>query len=489
YEQTVELPEALVTDAAILEGVVGRVEDVTPCAGHDERHLATIAYPCAAFDAQFPALLNLVFGNASLLAGTRLVDVDLPAAVLSQFQGPNHGATGLRALLGVHGRALLATALKPRGRDARELAALAGAFARGGGDIVKDDQNLADDFETFKRRALRCRDAVADANAASGRNCLYLPHASARYDDLERCFEFAAASGIPGLLVCPMIVGLETLRTLAARYPLVVMAHPALTSVAGGTAARGLAPPLLWGTLFRLAGADIAIFPHPGGRFPFTADDGAATAAALRAPLGELAAALPAPAGGMTLERVPELCATYGVDAVHLVGGALFGLDNDIAVATRRFLDAIRAASDERLVPPQPLPAPARGYHLAAGADFNWAGRESSPYKHAEDAAFRGVRRVELVGRFGEPTRTDLRYFEVEPGGYSSFEQHVHGHIVIAGRGRGVLVQGGERRALEVNDVAFIAPLEAHQLRNESDQPFGFFCIVDRRRDRPLPAG
>ncbi|MEQ8663932.1 MAG: RuBisCO large subunit C-terminal-like domain-containing protein, partial [Gammaproteobacteria bacterium] len=350
YEQTVELPAALVTDAAILERVVGRVEDVTPCAGYNDRHLATIAYPCAALDAQFPALLNLVFGNASLLGGTRLVDVNLPEAVLARFAGPRHGGVGLRALLGVYDRPLLATALKPRGRDATALAALAGGFARGGGDIVKDDQNLADDFETFKQRALRCRDAVAEANAASGRNCLYLPHASARFDDLERCFEFAAASGIPGLLVCPMIVGLETLRELSARYPLVIMAHPALSGVAGGTAAHGLAPALLWGTLFRLAGADIAIFPHPGGRFPFTTQDGTDIAAALAAPLGTLARALPAPAGGMSIERVPELCATYGADAVHLVGGALFALDADVSIATRRFLDAIRAAQGERLV-------------------------------------------------------------------------------------------------------------------------------------------
>lgn len=486
YEQTVELPEALVTERAILDGVVGRVESITRLGDDDRRHLATIAYPLGGVDPQFPALLNLLFGNASLLSGTRLVDIQLPDVLLEQFAGPRYGAVGLRALTGVHDRPLLATALKPRGRDDASLAALAGAFARGGGDIVKDDQNLADDFESFKRRALAAQDAVEEANAATGRRCLYLPHASARFADLERCFEFAAARGMAGVLVCPMITGLETLRDLAARYPLAVMAHPALTSVEGRDASRGLAPGVLWGTLFRLAGADVSIFPHPGGRFPFSHADGQAIAAALRAPLGRLAAALPAPAGGMNLERVPELCAAYGNDAVLLVGGALFGLDADVTVATRRFLDAMRAVTGERLAAPAAPGAPARGYHLAAGADFNWAGRESSPYKDAADLAFRGVRRVELVGKHGEPSRTDLRYFEVEPGGYSSLERHVHGHIVIGARGSGVLVQGGARHPLAVNDVAWIAPLEAHQLLNESAQPFGFFCIVDHRRDRPM---
>ncbi len=43
YEQTVELPQALVTDPAILEGVVGQVESVTPVGG---RHLARVIAYC-----------------------------------------------------------------------------------------------------------------------------------------------------------------------------------------------------------------------------------------------------------------------------------------------------------------------------------------------------------------------------------------------------------------------------------------------------------
>ena len=101
------------------------------------------------------------------------------------------------------------------------------------------------------------------------------------------------------------------------------------------------------------------------------------------------------------------------------------------------------------------------------------------------DLAFKGVRRVELVGKFAERSPTDLRYFEIEPGGYSSLEKHLHAHIVIGARGRGVLVLGERRETLAPMDVACIGPLETHQLRNESSEPFGFFCIVDHDRDRP----
>ena len=60
----------------------------------------------------------------------------------------------------------------------------------------------------------------------------------------------------------------------------------------------------------------------------------------------------------------------------------------------------------------------------------------------------------------------------------------MHTHIVIGARGRGVLVLGSRRETLAPMDVACIGPLEAHQLRNESSEPFGFFCIVDHDRDR-----
>ena len=62
----------------------------------------------------------------------------------------------------------------------------------------------------------------------------------------------------------------------------------------------------------------------------------------------------------------------------------------------------------------------------------------------------------------------------------------LHSHIVIGARDRGVLVLGTRRETLSPMDVACIGPLEVHQLRNESSEPFGFFCIVDHDRDRPM---
>ena len=492
-EQTVEVPQALAEAAGLPPGVVGEIERIDRGAAGAAR--AVLSYDPAVVEAGgVPALVNLVFGNVSMMPGVRLVDLAFPDRVLATFDGPRHGVAGVRALTGVYGRQLLATALKPRGVPVARLVEMAGAFARGGGDVIKDDQNLIDGFEAFKDRVRRCADAVDDANQRTGRRCLYFPHVTGPLPSLARRFEYVARLGLPGVLACPFIAGLGTARSLARDHDLMLMAHPTFSGGHFVSRREGIEHGLLFGTLLRIAGADVAVFPNTGGRFEFGRKDCASIAARLRAPLGRLPPAWPCPAGGMGFGQLPGMCADYGPDAVLLIGGALIGHGEDLEASTRSFLDIIRANSAERLEPPRLLPGPPADAGaprvLAHRPGFEWNGRPSSAYKDArdlaEDLAFKGVRRVELVGRFGEPTRTDLRYFEIEPGGYSSLEKHLHTHIVIGARGRGVLVLGGRRETLAPMDVACIGPLEAHQLRNESSEPFGFFCIVDHDRDRPV---
>ena len=492
-EQTVEVPQSLVDAAGLPPGVVGEVEGIDVGAGGTAR--ARLSYDAAVVEAGgVPALVNLVFGNVSMMPGVRLVDLSFPDHVLAGFDGPRHGVGGVRALTGVHGRPLLATALKPRGVPVSRLVEMAGAFARGGGDIVKDDQNLIDGFEAFKDRVKRCADAVDDANQRTARHCLYLPYVTGPLPALSRRFEYVARLGLPGVLASPFIAGLGIARSLARDHDLVLMAHPTFAGSHFASREHGIEPGLLFGTLLRIAGADIAVFPNTGGRFAFDRDECEGIAERLRAPLGRLLPAWPCPAGGMTFEQLPGMCADFGPDAVLLIGGALIGHGDDLEASTRAFLDVIRAEFEERLDPPQPLREPPLDAQaprvLKHRPGFEWIGRPSSAYKDArnlaEDLAFKGVRRVELVGKFGERSRTDLRYFEIEPGGHSSLERHVHTHIVIGARGRGVLVLGSRRETLAPMDVACVGPLEAHQLRNESSEPFGFFCIVDHDRDRPM---
>ncbi|MEW5746751.1 MAG: cupin domain-containing protein [Nitrospirota bacterium] len=115
-----------------------------------------------------------------------------------------------------------------------------------------------------------------------------------------------------------------------------------------------------------------------------------------------------------------------------------------------------------------------------------WSGVKTERYKQ-KDGGWSSIVRKVLVGNKGEATKFHLRYFEIAPGGYSSLEQHRHAHVVIGVRGKGKVRMGKRLYAIGHLDTVYIGPDTVHQLTNPYDEPFGFFCIVDARRDRPRP--
>jgi ribulose-bisphosphate carboxylase large chain len=118
--------------------------------------------------------------------------------------------------------------------------------------------------------------------------------------------------------------------------------------------------------------------------------------------------------------------------------------------------------------------------------DYSWSGVLTERYK-AEDGTWSDVLRRTLVGGKGEQTRFHLRYFEVSPGGQTSLECHRHEHVVVCVRGRGRCRVGRKTYEIGFLDTLYIPPDVPHQLLNPYGEPFGFFCLVDARRDRPRP--
>jgi mannose-6-phosphate isomerase-like protein (cupin superfamily) len=117
---------------------------------------------------------------------------------------------------------------------------------------------------------------------------------------------------------------------------------------------------------------------------------------------------------------------------------------------------------------------------------FRWTGVEVRPYK-AEKARFKDVARQTLLGEGPDEAALSFitRYFEVQPGGYSSLELHQHPHSVVVVRGTGQVVLGNETYDIAPFDCVYVAPGATHQFRATGREPLGFLCIVDRVRDRP----
>lgn len=343
-EQTIEFPADLIADDDIRRHLIGRVESLEAAGG--SRVLARISYAVETTGFELPQLLNVCFGNCSLLPGVRLVSIDLPDRMLARFRGPRFGTAGVRRQLGVIQRPLLATALKPMGLSSSALAGMAHTLVRAGIDLVKDDHGLANQpFARYAERVRACAAAVQEANEMSGAHALYLPSVNAPADEVMTRAHLAKEAGAGGLLVLPGFAGLDTMRRLAADDDLAlpIMAHPAFLGSYAVSEESGIDYGLVFGTFARLAGADISIFPSYGGRFTFSEAACRSIATHCRVPLPGIAPILPAPAGGMTVDRAAELTAFYGSDTVLLIGGALHR--GDPFENARRMRAAVEATS------------------------------------------------------------------------------------------------------------------------------------------------
>jgi quercetin dioxygenase-like cupin family protein len=122
----------------------------------------------------------------------------------------------------------------------------------------------------------------------------------------------------------------------------------------------------------------------------------------------------------------------------------------------------------------------ARRRHLGG---FRCEGVAVEAYK-AADEPFRDVTRQVLFGA-DDGGRSELRYFEVAAGGWTTLERHDHVHQVLVLRGRGRARVGDRLLDLAPLDALSIPARAWHQLRAAADEPLGFLCLVDRDRDRP----
>lgn len=338
-EQSVEMPLDAIGDTRVVAEIVGRVEGIEQ-RGADVFEVR-VGLASATIGADAGQLLNMLFGNTSLHDNVVLEGVEVPPDIARGFGGPRHGIADLRRRVGAAGRALTCTALKPQGLAPDQLAELAASFARGGIDFVKDDHGLADQaYSRFADRVPACARAVRRASDAAGSATRYVPSLSGDLQMMRAQIRIARAAGIDTVMVAPMLAGFATVQALVREFPeTAFFAHPSM-----GGAAR-IAPECLIGKLFRLLGADAVIFPNHGGRFGYSPETCRDLAANARRPWHGLRSAMPVPAGGMTLGRVPEMLDFYGADAMLLIGGSLLAARERLTEATAAFA---RAVADHR---------------------------------------------------------------------------------------------------------------------------------------------
>jgi quercetin dioxygenase-like cupin family protein len=115
--------------------------------------------------------------------------------------------------------------------------------------------------------------------------------------------------------------------------------------------------------------------------------------------------------------------------------------------------------------------------------DYRWDDVACMPYKDDGAAPFKAISRQVL---FHEAAMgCDLRYFEMDAGGYSTLERHEHMHAVMILRGNGRCLLGDVVRAVKPFDLITIPAWTWHQFRATGGEPMGFLCMVNQVRDKP----
>ncbi|NMA55784.1 MAG: ribulose 1,5-bisphosphate carboxylase [Firmicutes bacterium] len=302
-----------------------------PARLESRRFVFQLAFPTVNFGPQIPMLLSTVIGNISMSGKLKLLDLQFPQSYLDSFPGPKFGTEGIRDLLGVHDRPLLNNMIKPCTGYTPEVGAkLFGEAIRGGVDIVKDDELIADpSFCPLVERVKLYMAAAKQHYEQTGNRVLYTANITDRVDKIKDNAYRALDAGANALMINYLTVGISALRALAEDPGIAVpiLAHLDFAGTMYESPYSGISSHLILGKLARLAGADIVVYPSPSpfGKFPFLKERYLQIGHHLLGKWLHFKPVFPMPGGGIMPAVVPFIINTLGTDCILGAGGAIHG--------------------------------------------------------------------------------------------------------------------------------------------------------------------
>ena len=196
-----------------------------------KRNLIKIAYPWRIFDrgGNVQNILTFVVGNVlgmKEVSALKLIDVWFPPMMLEHYDGPSYTIDDMRSYLGVYGRPILGTIIKPKiGLTAAEYAEVCYDFWVGGGDFVKNDEPQADqDFCQYNLMVKYVKEAMDKAVKKTGKKKVHSFNVSAPDFDtmIGRCELIVNAGfeqGSYAFLIDGITAGWMAVQTLRRKYP------------------------------------------------------------------------------------------------------------------------------------------------------------------------------------------------------------------------------------------------------------------------------
>ncbi|MGZ4851178.1 MAG: type III ribulose-bisphosphate carboxylase [Candidatus Bathyarchaeia archaeon] len=314
-----------------------------------EANVAKIAYPIELFEpANMPNVLSSVAGNVfglKALKNLRLLNIELPKALISSFKGPAFGIAGIRKLLKVPKRPLVGTIIKPKlGLNTKDHAKVAYDAWSGGCDIVKDDENLSSQkFNPFEERLTQTLESRDKAQKETGERKVYMINITAETNLMMKRAESVLAHGGEYVMVDILTCGWSALQTLREEnFTLVIHAHRAGHAAFTKNSKHGIAMRPI-ATVARIIGVDQLHVGTVVGKMSETKSEVLENIDACKTEMGGLKPVLPVASGGLHPRLVPSLLETFGNDVVLQAGGGIHGHPDGTvngAKAMRQAVDA-----------------------------------------------------------------------------------------------------------------------------------------------------
>ena len=269
-------------------------------------------------------------------------------AFAAGFGGPKFGIAGLREHLGIPERPILLNMIKPCTGFGPEVgAAFFAESARGGVDVIKDDELLGNSsFSAMLDRVTAYCRAAGQVYEETGHRTVYCPNITDRPEKIVENARRAQELGAGMVMINGIGAGLGVIQAVAEEREVTIpiLAHYAGTGMLVENPRAGISSPLLLGKLNRLAGADVAMFGSVYSTYPLLREKYLRTAQFQTMPLYDLKPTMPSVGGGIHPASAARIIEDLGFDVMLAVGGAIQGHPGGPAAggrAMRQAMDAI----------------------------------------------------------------------------------------------------------------------------------------------------
>lgn len=287
-----------------------------------------IDYPEDNVGVNLPTLASVVAGNLYDLGevtGLKLIDVALTPEYRARYDLPMQGIAGTRASVGVQGRPLFGTIIKPNiGLSPGQIAALVARLAEAGADFIKDDEIAGTHPHAPVNARIRAvMEVVRRHRDRTGKLVMVAFNITDETDAMRRHADLIEAEGGSCAMVSLNWCGLSAVQTLRRHTRLAIHGHR------NGYGGMGRHPLLGMGvrayqTLYRLAGIDHMHVHGMGGKFSDLDEDVASAARHCLTSMAGDDRVMPVFSSGQWAGTLPHTLERIGSDdLMFLCGGGI----------------------------------------------------------------------------------------------------------------------------------------------------------------------